>query len=114
MRPVSMTAQVRSPPAEIETTFPVSGTVTGLEASVWVPSPSWPQMFQPQHLTLPVDISAHVWLEPPTSCVTPELIPTTFVGEFLFIVLPSPSWLRSFCPQHIAPPPAELIAQAWA
>src|SRR3990172_8874048 len=39
-------------------------TSTGLLLSVVVPLPSWPEPLEPQHLTPPSLVSAHVWSRP--------------------------------------------------
>ena len=40
-------------PAEIWVTPVRPLTLTGVQESVLVPSPSWPLLFNPQHLTVP-------------------------------------------------------------
>lgn len=39
-------------------------TSTGVELSVVLPSPSWPTLFKPQHLTPPALVTAQVWSDP--------------------------------------------------
>src|SRR5436309_1650430 len=46
-------AQVCQPAAEIATAPEIPATVTGVEAVVTVPSPSWPDSFAPQQRTAP-------------------------------------------------------------
>src|SRR5438093_1596453 len=46
-------AQVWKPPPEIATAPEIPATVTGVEALVTVPSPSWPDSFAPQQRTAP-------------------------------------------------------------
>ena len=44
-------------------------TCTGARRSVLVPSPSWPNSFQPQAQTVPSFLSAKLWNEPPAMAV---------------------------------------------
>jgi hypothetical protein len=41
---------------------------------VWVPFPSWPEPFQPQHVTPPALVSAQVWLSPAEIAVIAGLV----------------------------------------
>src|SRR5438552_10668582 len=50
-------------------------TSTGVARLIVVPSPSWPQAFQPQHLTPPPLVSAQVWAESAAMATTPLVIP---------------------------------------
>jgi len=67
-------------------------TWVGVALVFVVPSPSWPEVFRPQHFTEPVLVTAHVWL-PPAEIERIELDerPTTPIGENAFVVVPSPS-----------------------
>src|SRR5690242_4959422 len=60
--PPAPTAQVWASPAVIAVT-PLDSplTATDVRRSVLVPSPSWPALFAPQHLTSPPAVTAHVW-----------------------------------------------------
>ena len=42
-------------------------TGTGVSRVVVVPSPSWPELFWPQHMTPPPDVTAHVKPVPPAA-----------------------------------------------
>jgi hypothetical protein len=59
--PLVVTAHVWLGPAAIAAT-PLSSplTATGVNRLVVVPSPSWPEEFEPQHFTPPPVVSAHV------------------------------------------------------
>ena len=90
--------------------------MVGVLRVVFVPSPSWPRLFRPQHLsadlacTLPY---AHVWASPRARILTtapPELI---VVGELRLVVVPSPSWLALFEPQHWRSVLAGRYAHEW-
>ena len=56
-----------------------------------VPSPSWPSMFQPQHLIAPPVSRAHELAVPGAMLVAVD-IPDTSTGMLLSVVVPSPSW----------------------
>ena len=51
-------------------------TPTGVVRIVVVPSPSWPRVFHPQHLTIPFSVSAHV-------CLKPAEIGTFFIDDWV-------------------------------
>jgi hypothetical protein len=58
---VDVTTHVCMPPTARPVALPLSPiTSTGAAGVSKVPSPSWPPTFHPQHLALPVDVSAHV------------------------------------------------------
>ena len=79
----------------------------------FVPSPSWPTLFSPQHLTDPAVVSAQVWAKPVVIWTTPLLSPETFTGvEDAIGRLPSPSWPAPLMPQHFTAP-AIVSAQVW-
>jgi len=61
-------------------------TVTGAERLVVVPSPSWPWLLRPQHLAVPSESRAQVWLYPAWTAVTTE--GTVFVAAELAVALP--------------------------
>ena len=56
-----------------------------------VPSPIWPQLFLPQHITLPLVSKAHEWIQP-REILDADLMPETFTGMVRSLVVPSPSW----------------------
>ena len=58
-------------PLESPTTF------TGVRRFVAVPSPSWPDPLNPQHLTPPPLVSAQVWYLPAAMAMTPLESPNT-------------------------------------
>ena len=61
-RPAPVSAQVCWPPGAIVLTPPPRPTtLTGTARFLRAPSPSWPSMFDPQHLTRPALVIAHVW-----------------------------------------------------
>ena len=66
-------------PAEIWVTPVRPLTLTGVEESVLVPSPSWPDWLSPQHLTVPPARRAQVWSLPAEIWVTP-VRPLTLTG----------------------------------
>jgi len=84
---------------------PKPTTETGVSLSVVVPSPSWPSAFQPQHFTVPLLVSAHVWSPPALTLVAPLERPLTDTGVSLSFVVPSPSSPSAFQPQHFTAPP---------
>jgi hypothetical protein len=55
-------------------------TSTGVARLLVVPSPNWPSLFEPQHLTPPALVSAHLWLEPAAIAITPLCKPETGAG----------------------------------
>jgi hypothetical protein len=67
-------------------------TFTGILLSVYVPFPSWPSLFIPQHLTAPPLVTAQVWAYPAAMALTPLLNPLTFTGVLLSVFVPFPSW----------------------
>src|SRR6266498_3682884 len=87
-------------------------TPTGVSRSVLVPSPSWPESFQPQHATRPALVSAQLWYAPAAIAVTPLASPATPTGVWRSVVVPSPSSPDSLSPQHLMPP-ALVSAQLW-
>jgi hypothetical protein len=90
--PVLVNAQVWSLPAAIAITPVVRPeTSTGVGRSVVVPSPSCPKRFQPQHLTPPASVSAHVCASPAAIAITPLERPETSTGVWRSVVVPSPS-----------------------
>ena len=62
-------AQVCSTPAEIWVTPERPLTLTGVEESVVVPSPSWPALLYPQHVMVPPVRRAQVWWAPAAKAV---------------------------------------------
>lgn len=73
--------------AQDEREMPV--TVTGVRRLVVVPSPSWPLKFHPQHLTVPLVSTAHVWV-PPVEISTMLVSPLTVIGTSASVSVPSP------------------------
>ena len=75
-------------------------TVTGVLRLAKFPSPSWPNAFHPQHLTVPLASRAQVWYPPAATAVAP-LSPLTVTGVVRLVSVPSPSWPYPFHPQHL-------------
>src|SRR5512146_702909 len=70
--PSDRTAMVWCSPALTSTTSDSPATLTGLDWSALVPSPSMPLKFQPQAQTLLSERSATVWCSPAVTFVTPD------------------------------------------
>ena len=87
-------------------------TSTGVLRCVFVPSPSWPTLLRPQHLTPPAVVSAQVWKSPAETAATPPVRPVTSTGVLRCVFVPSPSWPLPLNPQHLTPP-AVVRAQMW-
>src|SRR5947208_298343 len=102
--PSACSAQVCERPAAIRATFESAAlpiiTCTGLERSVVVPSPSWPETLRPQHHNVPSVLRAQKleWFCPSRS--TDDSPPTTWTGVEESLVLPLPSWPQALWPQH--------------
>ena len=79
---------------------PVPCIVTGVEESVVVSLPNWPQSFWPQQRTVPLPRSAQLWCHHPAVMPTAPLIPLTGTGVVEFVVVPLPSCPNWFSPQH--------------
>src|SRR4051812_22341465 len=92
------------PPAVIAVAFVRLETVTGIDESVVVPSPSWPWLLSPQHFAVPPDSNAHVE-DCPTAMAVAFVRLDTATGVHDGVVVPSPSWPRPLKPQHFAVPP---------
>ena len=76
-----------------------------------VPSPSCPELSNPQHRIAPLDESPHVyWLPAATDVQT--VIPVTIDGADLWEKVASPSWPKSLFPQQYAVP-VVVTAQVW-
>src|SRR5208283_2942419 len=75
-------------------------TDTGVKLSVVVPFPSWPRLFDPQHLTPPPKTTAHAKAAPvPTSMSgTAFVSPLITTGVVRWMVVPSPSCPLVFMP----------------
>ena len=71
-------------------------TATGDDESVVVPSPSWPEAFDPQHSTAPPEARAHMDRSPAEIAVTP-VSPATVTA-----VSAIPAF--GVCPQHLTVP----------
>src|SRR5436190_19235316 len=103
MRPGRIT-QVCSAPAKTPTLRLVI-MPTGSGRSVVVPSPSWPALLAPQHLTVPDCSTAQVCARPAATRVTPLARPVTSTGTALNAPADgAPSWPRLLSPQHLTPP----------
>src|SRR3972149_744339 len=104
--PPPVSAQVWKLPAAIAL-IPLARpeTSTGTPVLVVVPFPSSPSEFQPQHLTPPPIVSAHVCQLPAVIALTPLARPETSTGTLLSVVVPLPSWPKPLKPQHLTPPP---------
>jgi hypothetical protein len=91
-----------TPRASVEKVSPPA-TATGTELELVEPSPSWPELFNPQQYAAPVLASPHVCSPEALSAenVTP---PVTATGTELELVEPSPSWPALFDPQQYATP----------
>src|ERR1700674_3435272 len=86
---------VRFPPPAMAVTVVPEGrlTWTGMLLSAVVPLPSWPNAFQPQARTWPLEVSARLSPPPPAMAVT--VVPEgrlTATGVLLLVVVPLPSW----------------------
>jgi hypothetical protein len=79
-------------------------TLTGVDASLVVPLPSWPELLRPQHLA-PIPTVAHTLYWPPAMLVAPVRFDTD-TGVLERVVVPLPSWPKLFCPQHFTVPSA--------
>ena len=77
-------------------------------------------MFEPQHFTPPLAVSAQVWSREPSEgssmpvaiATTPLVSPETSTGVRRFAVVPSPSCPALLAPQHFTPW-AVVSAHAW-
>ncbi len=97
-------------PAETAVAVVIPETMTGVEELVSVPVPSWPEPLYPQHVTLPSENRAQVWMFPAETAVA--VVRPTKTGVGAFIVVPLPSWPEPLYPQH-ATVPSESRAQVW-
>src|SRR5437764_14580026 len=89
--------------------------VTGVELSVPVPLPSWPERLRPQHFTVPFERRAQVWISP-ESMATASVRPVTETGLALGVVEPSPRLPTPLEPQHFTDPVRSRahVALPWA
>jgi hypothetical protein len=78
------------PPAATAVAFVIPLTAAGVGLFVVVPLPSWPELFQPQHLTVPPMRRAQLWYSPAVIAVA-VVIPLTATGVELVVVVPLPS-----------------------
>ena len=70
-------------------------------------------MFDPQHCTAPVAVTAHAWFAPTARSSTVPVNPLTADGARTFAPLvPLPTWPTELLPQHCTVP-AVISAQAW-
>lgn len=100
-------------------------TSTGVTDETKVPSPSWPDEFRPQQVTLLLARSAQLWKRPAVIRVA-ELIPLTVTGNTVEEgeapapggtkpkVVKLPNWPFSFSPQHLTVLSLAMIAQEWS
>src|SRR3989304_8907950 len=88
------------------TSFASPLTSTGVRRSAVVPSPSWPKVLNPQHLTPPALVTAQVCADPdpPSTAATLLASPATNAGVPRLRVVPSPSCPLKLYPQHSTPP----------
>ena len=115
--PPAVTAQVwNSPAATALTPLPSPLTSIGVACPVVVPSPNWPTMLSPQHLSPPPFVTAQVWDPPAATTFTPLPSPLTSTGVVCLSVVPFPNWPEPLFPQHLSPPPrtVSIIAQVWS
>jgi hypothetical protein len=116
--PVERVAHEWPSPALTVVAFVIPSTSTGVLENVVVPLPNCPEPFQPQHLTVPLAISAQVEAPPALTAVAP-VTPTTSTGiEELLPEVPEPerplpSAPQEFAPQHFTAPPA-MTTHAWS
>src|SRR5688500_19029380 len=88
--------------------------LTGSGRSVAVPSPSWPALLLPQHLTADGFNTAHVWAPPAATLITPLARPVTSTGTGLNAPADgAPNWPRLLSPQHLTPPAAVTMHVCW-
>ena len=89
--------------------------------SVVSPWPSWPSALSPQHLTVPLSSTVHVWLSPPEMAVAVRPGPRSTAGRLApispaasprLVVSPRPSCPSSLKPQHFRVP-SSSSAQVW-
>ncbi len=76
------------------------------------PSPSWPELSEPQQRTSPPERRAQVWA-PPAAIPVASTRPGTATGVALAAVVPLPSWPLSLAPQQRTVP-VRVSAQVWA
>ena len=87
-------------------------TVTGVEALVVVPLPSSPLVLLPQHFTVLLARSAHVWS--PWLVIAVALArPVTATGLDVFVVVALPSCPEVLLPHHLALPVARSAQVKW-
>ncbi len=118
--PEATATPVRGAPPVQPAPAPLAHTSTGVRRVMFVPSPSWPTEFAPQHLRPPAE-TAQVWPFPPEAAATPlrrlpphgtdAPVAHTSTGVVRVMFIPSPSWPLPPRPQHSRPP--DLMAQVW-
>src|SRR6266542_2403776 len=84
---------------------------SGLGDDSVTPSPSCPDVFAPQHQTVPSVRRAHE-CEPPATIASTFVRPVTGTGTLLESNVPLPSSPLSFAPQQLTVP-FPSIAQVW-
>ena len=87
-------------------------TLTGTLEPLVVPSPNWPKMLFPQHLTAPPESSAQVW-SPPAEIAIAPVRPVTLTGTFESVVVPLPNSPTTLYPQHWTVPPESRAQECW-
>ena len=110
--PAASSAHVWSLPALSAVTPLASPTTATLVLMVvFVPLPSCPEAFVPQHRTAPEAESAHV-CDAPATTATALLSAVTVTGVVALAKLPLPSWPALLRPQHQTRPVCNT-AQVW-
>lgn len=100
-------------------------TSTGRGELTPVSFPSCPELFTPQHLTVPSVRSAHVWKSPASTAFAVEML-LTVTGEMVevkeapapggvnpTVTPPFPSWPKLFSPQHLIVEPVTRAHVCW-
>ncbi len=87
-------------------------TTTGICELMVVPLPNRPESLLPQHLAVPLEGRAHVWLAPAVMAMAP-LRKATTTGIDELTMVPLPNWPELLAPQHLAVP-SESKAHVWA
>ena len=78
----------------------------------FVPSPSCPWLFSPQHQSVPFLLTPQLW-RPLTDIDSHVIEPKTFTGMLLSLVVPSPNAPAWLLPQHHRTP-SFFIPQLWS
>src|SRR5262245_55624053 len=88
-------------------------TLIGSGLPVVVPSPSWPEVFEPQHFTLPFVPPPQVWSLPALRLLKSARPVPTATGVLVLTSVPSPSSPEKLAPQQdqLRPPGVSCTAQ---